>query len=43
MGRAADPGNHAHAADLLAAKVISLAKTPNLTPNSPVHEMEFTS
>ncbi|MGW6142714.1 UDP-N-acetylglucosamine--N-acetylmuramyl-(pentapeptide) pyrophosphoryl-undecaprenol N-acetylglucosamine transferase [Streptomyces sp. NPDC055144] len=39
MGRAADPGNHAHAADLLAAKVISLAKTPN----SPVHEMEFTS
>ncbi|MFE6808472.1 glycosyltransferase [Streptomyces sp. NPDC057681] len=39
MGRAADPGNHAHAADLLAAKVISLAKTPN----SPAHEMEFTS
>ncbi|MFB7708401.1 glycosyltransferase [Streptomyces sp. NPDC056105] len=39
MGRAADPGNHAHAADLLAAKVISLARTPN----SPVHEMEFTS
>ncbi|MFF2251465.1 glycosyltransferase [Streptomyces sp. NPDC058142] len=39
MGRAADPGNHAHAADLLAAKVISLAETPN----SPVQEMEFTS
>ncbi|MEU5061567.1 MULTISPECIES: UDP-N-acetylglucosamine--N-acetylmuramyl-(pentapeptide) pyrophosphoryl-undecaprenol N-acetylglucosamine transferase [unclassified Streptomyces] len=39
MGRAADPGNHAHAADLLAAKVIRLARTPN----SPVHEMEFTS
>jgi UDP-N-acetylglucosamine--N-acetylmuramyl-(pentapeptide) pyrophosphoryl-undecaprenol N-acetylglucosamine transferase len=39
MGRAADPGHHAHAADLLAAKVIGLAKTPN----SPVHEMEFTS
>ncbi|MFB6673208.1 glycosyltransferase [Streptomyces sp. NPDC056390] len=39
MGRAADPGNHAHAADLLAAKVISLTKTPN----SPAHEMEFTS
>ncbi|MFC9671147.1 glycosyltransferase [Streptomyces sp. NPDC056949] len=39
MGSAADPGNHAHAADLLAAKVISLAKTPN----SPVQEMEFTS
>ncbi|MFE4720288.1 glycosyltransferase [Streptomyces sp. NPDC056728] len=39
MGRAADPGNHARAADLLAAKVISLAKTPN----SPVHEVEFTS
>ncbi|MFE2736134.1 glycosyltransferase [Streptomyces sp. NPDC059349] len=39
MGRAADPGNHSRAADLLAAKVISLAKTPN----SPVHAMEFTS
>ncbi|MFE5049291.1 glycosyltransferase [Streptomyces sp. NPDC056637] len=39
MGRAADPGNHAHAADLLAAKVISLAETPN----SPVQKMEFTS
>ncbi|MFD7198794.1 glycosyltransferase [Streptomyces sp. NPDC059893] len=39
MGSAADPGNHAHAADLLAAKVISLTKTPN----SPVQEMEFTS
>ncbi|MFD3559884.1 glycosyltransferase [Streptomyces sp. NPDC058686] len=39
MSRAADPGNHAHAADLLAAKVISLAAAPN----SPVHEMEFTS
>ncbi|RFC77573.1 UDP-N-acetylglucosamine--N-acetylmuramyl-(pentapeptide) pyrophosphoryl-undecaprenol N-acetylglucosamine transferase [Streptomyces sp. AcE210] len=39
MGRAADPGSHARAADLLAAKVISLAKTPN----SSVHEMEFTS
>ncbi|MFE7160816.1 glycosyltransferase [Streptomyces sp. NPDC057636] len=39
MGRAADPGNHAHAADLLAAKVISLTKTPN----SPAPEMEFTS
>lgn len=36
MSRAADPGNHAHAADLLADRVIRIATTP-----VPVPEKEF--